>query len=188
MNTLKQSKDFLLKKSINFWVVVSAFLMVSNVVLALLCWYSAYHQKIEITPFFGGQSYIKSDSDIDVHYLLQMSENFVAARLNVTPENIKANHERLLRYVDSRYFSAFSDALIRERTHIIGQKISTYFDVTSMTPNLSTLSVTVTGQLKRFVGLRALETKTRTYTLRYNYHLGQLALVSFEQKKGSDDE
>lgn len=64
MDYLNQSKEYSLKKSVNLWVVISALLLFSNVILSLLCWYALAHQKIEVTPFFGNQGYMKSDSEV----------------------------------------------------------------------------------------------------------------------------
>lgn len=181
MNYLNNSKEYLLKKSVNLWVVISAALMLSNVILVFLCWYALAHQKIEITPFFGNQGYMKSDSEVDVHYLNQMSENFILTRLNVTPSNIKANHARLLNYIDSRYYPMLTESLLREQKQVMHQKISSYFDIESIHSNPSELKTTLTGHLRRFVGMRELPAKSATYALKYAYHLGRLSIISFEK-------
>jgi conjugal transfer pilus assembly protein TraE len=188
MNYLNNSKEYLLKKSVNLWVVISASLMLSNVILAFLCWYAIVHQKIEVTPFFGNQGYIKSDTGVDVHYLNQMSENFILTRLNVTPSNIKANHARLLNYIDSRYYHTLTAALIREQKQVIDKKISSYFDMEPINSSPSELKTTIKGHLRRFVGMRELPAKTATYELKYNYHLGRLSIISFEKTVEHQDD
>ncbi len=188
MSYLKSSKEYLLKKRVNLWVVMSASLMLSNVILALLCWYAIAHQKIEVTPFFGNQGYMKSDTDVDVHYLNQMSENFILTRLNVTPSNIKANHARLLNYIDSRYYHALTAALLREQKQVLDQKISSYFGIESINSSPSELKTTLKGQLRRFVGIRELPPKAATYELKYTYHLGRLSIISFEKTGEHQDD
>lgn len=179
MNYLNNSKEYLLKKSVNLWVVISASMMLSNVILATLCWYALAHQKIEVTPFFGNQGYMKSDEQVDVHYLDQMSQNFVIARLNVTPSNIKANHARLLNYIASNYYHDLNETLLREQKQVIDKNISSYFDIQSIASE--TLKTSIKGNLHRFVGLRQLPTKSVIYELKYQYHLGRLSIVSFEK-------
>lgn len=188
MNYLNNSKEYLLKKSVNLWVVISASLMLSNVLLALICWYTTVHQKIEVTPFFGSQGYLKSDAGVDVHYLDQMSENFILTRLNVTPSNIKANHGRLLNYIDSRYYHALTESLLREQTQVINQKISSYFDIQSINSSPSEFKSTLKGHLRRFVGMRELPAKNATYELKYAYHLGRLSIISFEKTVEHQDD
>lgn len=181
MNYLNNSKEYLLKKSVNLWVVIAILMIVSNVLLALMCWYTIAHQKIEVTPFFGNQGYMKSDTGVDVHYLNQMSENFILTRLNVTPSNIKANHARLLNYIDSRYYHVLTAALLREQKQVIDKKISSYFDIDSINSNPSEFKTILKGHLRRFVGTRELPAKSATYELNYTYHLGRLSIISFEK-------
>lgn len=188
MNYLNNSKEYLLKKSVNLWVVMSASLMLSNVILAMISWYAIAHQKIEVTPFFGNQGYMKSDTGVDVHYLNQMSENFILTRLNVTPSNIKANHARLLNYIDSRYYHALTEILLREQKQVIHQKISSYFDIESINSSPSELKTTLKGHLRRFVGMRELPAKSATYELKYTYHLGRLSIISFEKTVEHQDD
>jgi conjugal transfer pilus assembly protein TraE len=188
MNYLNNSKEYGLKKSVNLWVVISASLMLSNVILALLCWYAIAHQKIEVTPFFGNQGYMKSDTGVDVHYLNQMSENFILTRLNVTASNIKANHARLLNYIDSKYYPVLTAALLHEQKQVIDQKISSYFDIESINSSPSELKSTLKGHLRRFVGMRELPPKSATYELKYAYHLGRLSIISFEKTVEHQDD
>lgn len=188
MNYLNNSKEYVLKKSINLWVVISASLMLSNVILAVLCWYALSHQKIEVTPFFGSQGYMKSETEVDVHYLNQMSENFVLARLNVTPSNIKANHARLLNYIASAYYHDLNEGLLREQKQVLAKKISSYFDIESIDSNPTSLKTTIKGRLHRFVGLRQLPCKSVSYELKYRYHLGKLSIVSFEKTGENKDD
>lgn len=186
MNYLNNSKEYLLKKSVNLWVVISTVMLLSNVLLATLCWQALTHQKIEVTPFFGNQGYMKSDASVDTHYLDMMSENFVIARLNVTPSNIKANHTKLLNYVASVYYHDLNEKLLREQKQVEAEKISSYFDIESINSNPSSLKTTIKGQLHRFVGLRQLPSKNLSYELSYQYHLGRLAVIAFE-KTGEKD-
>lgn len=188
MSYLNSSKEHLLKKSVNLWVVISVSLLLSNVILALLCWYVIAHQKIEVTPFFGNQGYIKSAEGVDTHYLDQMSENFVMTRLNVTPSIIKANHARLLNYIDSRYYHVLSAALLREQKQVSDQKISSYFSIKSVDSSSSELKTSIKGQLRRFVGMRELPSKEATYELKYTYHLGRISIVSFEKTGERQDD
>ena len=184
MNTMRQNPSNQMKKRLNLWMVVALGLLISNVLLAYLCWYSLYHQKVEVTPFFGNQGYTKSDSSVDVHYLNQLSENFINARLNVSPNNIKTNHQRLLSYVDSRLYHDFSLGLLREQKHIIDKKISSYFDIETLQSNPEKLTTDVTGTLRRFVGLRELAPEKLHYQLRYRYQLGRITIMGFEKVGG----
>ena len=163
----------------NLMVVLVFGLLITNVLMGSLAWFSGTHQKVEITPFTGSSSYIKSDTTVDVHYLTLMSENFIYSRLNVTPETVLTNHKRLLSFVDAAHYSAFSAALMKEARVISDKKISSYIAITGMRTDSLTLSCAITGVLKRNVGSRELPDEHLTYTLRYRYNNGRLAITQF---------
>ena len=183
MSNFNEDEVIKTKKRLNFYLVSTITLLTSKVILASLCWYTAIHQKTEITPFFGEQSYIKSDTSIDGNYLSQLSENFVNARLNVTPHNIKENHKRLLNFVNSSVYHKFSSMLLSEQKKIIKQKISSYFDIESIEPMPSKLKVKIKGNLRRFVGSSEIKPQLRTYEMNFKYHLGRLSIIGFEVKE-----
>lgn len=181
MSYFNESNEAVLKKRLNFWVVTASIMIISNLMLAALSWYALLHQKVEITPFFGNQGYSRSGSEVDVHYLNQLSENFVLTRFNVSPNTVKSNHARLLNYVSSDAYHDLSQVLLKEQALVLKNKISSYFDIESVRSNPKRLSTRVAGSLKRYVGNRALPEINVNYRLKYRYHLGRPAIVSFEK-------
>src|ERR1700731_2824957 len=75
-------------------------LLLANVLLSGLVYHIWRDHSVEIIPFSGGTGYTNSAVAVDSHYLSLMSENFIYSRLNVTPETVNANHQRLLRFAD----------------------------------------------------------------------------------------
>lgn len=183
MSYFENAKEHRIKKQLNFWVVASALLLLSNCLLSGLCWYISMNQTIEVTPFFGAQGYSKKGAIVDASYLDQMSENFILARLNVTPKNIKDNHKRVLAHVGSSAYALLSKALIAEQKSVINQDISTYFDIKEVASNPLTLSSDVKGVLRRFIGIKELASQTVHYQLHYEYYLGRIHLIGFERIK-----
>lgn len=163
----------------NLMVTLVFGLLVSNVLMGGLAWYSAIHQRIEITPFSGSPRYSKSDTQVDSQYLALMSENFIYSRLNVTPETVESNHRRLLTFVDSSHYAAFNAQLEKEAKLIKLKKISSHFDITDIRMDSKTLRVVVTGILKRAVGFRDLKESRLNYTLQFRYHFGRLSVTQF---------
>lgn len=163
----------------NLMVFLVVGLLVVNLILAGLCWYALVHQRIEITPFFGSNGYSKNEVQVDSHYLSLMSENFIYSRLNVTPETVNANHQRLLAFVDASHYRDMLHHLHQEAQVITSKQVSSVFDIAAIRPNPSQLTTTVTGTLKRFVGYRALKEARMTYQLQFRYHLGQLTILQF---------
>jgi len=181
---IHQHRILKLTSRLNLMVVLVMGLLSSNVLLAGFTCYALLHQKVEITPFMGGESYQKTDAVVDTHYLMMMSENFLYARLNVTPETVITNHNRLLSFVDAKHHAEFATQLQKEAQLIQKQQLSSHFDVLSMQAKPAHLTCVVQGILKRNVGRRELPDEPRTYTLKFNYHLGRLTIQRFAHQPG----
>ena len=94
----KTYQDRLSQLSSRFNLMVSLvfILLISNLILASLVYHTTLNQRIEITPFFKNESYVKNLKNVDAHYLTLMAENFIYLRLNVSPQTISFNHKQLL--------------------------------------------------------------------------------------------
>ena len=163
----------------NLMVALVLMLLVSNLLLAALSLFLGFHQRVEVTPFFAGARYTNTESVVDEGYLVLMSENFIYTRLNVTPETVKLNHQRLLSFVDSHQYAVFQGNLNNEANLIMEEKISSYFEITSLRCDAKTLYCKVSGQLKRAVGLRELPAENLQYGLQFRYHFGKFSIVKF---------
>ena len=183
-----QSKLSKLSARLNFMVVLVLGLLISNIGLSYFAVYALSNQKREVVPFVGNSGYVISDTEVDGHYLNLMAENFVYARLNVTPKNVKQNHKHLLDYVDSSIFANFKEKLYAEEQIIQKKEIASSFDVTDLQSDNRALVSIITGQLKRTVGYRALDEKNKTYRIKYKYRLGKLTITSFSELKGEGHE
>lgn len=181
---LYQNRLSQLSARFNLMVALVFGLLLANVLLSSLAWYGFRHHTVEITPFFGESRYVKSEQRIDSDYLRLMSENFIYSRLNVTPETVNINHERLLKFVDSQHYADILKRLTAEAKIIQQQKIASEFVITApMEVNLSALEVKISGLLKRSVGLRTLKIEQLTYRLTFCYHQGRLSILTFTKEK-----
>ena len=180
-HTFYQNKLSKLSARFNLMVSLIFFLLISNVLLAGLCWYTSIHQRIEVTPFSGSVGYLKSESEVDGHYLNLMSENFIYSRFNVTPETVEANYKRLLGFVDSSQYSLMLKALQKEAQVIKSKKMSGVFHITDMSTNSKKLKTEISGVLSQRVGLRALKDEKVRYQIQYKYSLGRLSIVRFRE-------
>ena len=181
--SIQQHKLSQLASRLNLMVVLVFGLLITNILMGSLAWYTTRHQKIEITPFSGSSSYVKNDSMVDTHYLMLMSENFIYSRLNVTPETVLSNHKRILTYVSSAQYSVFANQLRQEAQVVQSKKIASHFNITGMTADSRTLTCVITGILKRSVGIRELPDEHLAYTLTYRYKAGRLEIVQFTHEK-----
>lgn len=183
-----QDKLGRLSTRLNFMMTLVFGLLLSNIVLAGLAWFALIHQRIEITPFIGSSSYIKSNARVDSDYLSLMAENFIYSRLNVTPETVTREHQSLLRFVDPSSYNNILAQLKKEEDLIKAQKISSSFVISGIKASPEKLMVEINGQLRRFVGLREIEPAEVRYRIHFKYHLGRLAIVSFTHQSGGENE
>ena len=177
--TAQQGRVSRFLAQVNLMMVLVVGLLLSNLLTGALAWYATLHQKVEVTPFFGTAAYQKSDVSIDSHYLSMMTENFMYARFNLTPETVRANHKRLLSFADVKYYPQLLDILNKEARVISNKKTSSYFEIQDMQFDEQHLSCTVTGKLKQATKSHAVHEENATYYLQYQYHLGRLALIAF---------
>ena len=174
-NQLAQLKDRL-----SMMVVLVCGLLIANILLVMLVFYMHFHQRIEITPFFSKEGYVKTESCVDAQYLKLMSENFLFLRLNVTPESVVAQHKQLLSMVSN---SSYQAILENEARLINQQKISSHFDITHIQVNPKNLECNIKGLMHRSVGIRSLTDERLQYLLKFKYQFGRLQLVKFVQEK-----
>lgn len=167
----------------NLMVFLVLGLLTANILLSALVFQIWKYHTVEITPYFGDSGYLKSASSVDSNYLSLMSENFIYSRLNVTPETVEANHQRLLKFADSQSYSEILKLLNHEAKVIRDKKMSSVFDITHIQVNPKSLTAHVTGILKRHVGLRALKEERLTYALTFQYRQGRLSILSFTNMK-----
>ena len=184
---ITESRLSQLSARLNLMVVLVLGLMLSNIILSYLALHALTHQKREVVPFGANNGYVISDTSVDEHYLNLMAQNFVYSRLNVTPQNISHNHEMLLGYVDSSIYPEFNKTLFQEEEVIKNKKIASSFDIINVQSDPEQLISLVQGNLKRYVGYRALKEEEKNYRIQYRYRQGKLSIVSFAEVKGEHD-
>lgn len=167
----------------NLMVALVFGLLLANILLSALAWYTSVHQRVLVTPFEGGSGFANSDSNVDPNYLSMMSVNFIYSRLNVTPETITSTHKRLLTFVDGSRYAALQSTLAHEEAVVQKNKISSDFMITDIQLEPRALKANITGVLNRAVGGRALESARMTYELTYRYRFGRLSILSFTKVK-----
>lgn len=171
----------------NLMVTLVIGLLITNILMASLAYHAHFHQRIEVTPFFGQPHYTNSENLVDNKYLALMSENFVYLRLNTTPQTVKFNHQRLLSFVGGAQYKIFKEQLEKESKLIIGQGISSHFEIENIYPNSQKLSCAIKGVLKRSVGGRDLKDEYFTYNLQFRYTQGLLQITQFTKSEVNQD-
>lgn len=174
-----QSRLSQLSARFNLMVVLVFGLLLSNVLLSCFLFKAWNHHTVEVTPFSGAPGYLKSASNVDGHYLSWMAENFVNERLNVTPETVDANHQRLLSFVNHQHYAQMLGLLTKEAKVIKAKKMSSIFYIDKNKPSPQELTVVISGTLKRFVGIQALTDERKSYLLQFQYKDSRLSILKF---------
>lgn len=171
----------------NLMVALVFGLLIANMLLSALAWYTSIHQRVLVTPFESSAGFSNSDASVDPKYLSMMSENFIYSRLNVTPETVSRSHHRLLTFVDGSRYAVMQTTLAHEEAAVQKNKISSDFIITDLQLDPRGLKATVTGVLSRAVGARELQSARMTYELTYRYRFGRLSILRFTKVKELDN-
>lgn len=185
---LKEGLISKISARLNLMVVLSLGLLASNIILSCIALHTTRHQKREIVPFGMSNGYVISDTAVDTHYLNLMSRNFIALRLNVTPKSVSDNNIQLLSYIEPSLYAEFKKVLLNEESVIKSKKITSFFEILDVKPDVHEFKTIISGNLNRYVGYRALKSEPKKYLIQYRYKNGALSIVGFKELQGEGDE
>jgi conjugal transfer pilus assembly protein TraE len=164
---------------LHYVILISIGLLVANIFLVFLVWWSLVHQERIIVPAEVKESFTISGSRVDASYLRQMALFFCNERLNVAPVNVKQNHEIVLQYTDSKHYHEFVTLLNSEEEAIVKQNISAVFYPEETVPDPHKLTVLIKGTMARFVGNVSLPLVKKSFLLKFVYRYGRLKIMEF---------
>lgn len=176
------SKLQLLGSRLNYLVLISGGLLITNLLLIWLASWALVRQKITIVPAEISNSFTISVATVDASYLRQMALVFALQRLNVTPAVIDQNHGIILHYTDPKFYHDFVAILANEKREVVKQNISAVFYPAEVFPDTKNLSVTLKGSLARWLGGLALPLVPKSYVITFSYNAGALKVLSFTEK------
>jgi conjugal transfer pilus assembly protein TraE len=180
---------------LRYMLLMSVGLLISNIFLICLMWWSLVHQERIIVPVDVKEAFTVSANRVDASYLRQMAIFFCSARLNITPSNVKENHKIVLQYTDQEFYNKFVSILSSEEEEIVKQNISAVFYPEEVIPDPQKTTVLIKGTMARFVGNVALPVVKKNYLLKFSYRNGNLKITEFvgaseiieENKEGSNE-
>ena len=151
-------------------------LMLTNIATSVGLVWSVMHKSRTVVPPTIRQEFSVSDHAVDSFYLQQMAEYFIFLKLNVSPSTVERNYGQLLEYVSSANYHRFQPKLLEEAMVIKKQKISSSFFIKGIEVSVSGLQVRIDGELKKYVGARALKPENAVYIIQMSYPGGTLEL------------
>lgn len=177
---------------LHYMLLISIGLLVANIFLIFIVWWSSVHQERIIVPVDIKEPFVISGSRVDASYLRQMALFFCNERLNVTPANVKQNHGIVLQYADQKLYHKFVTILNSEEEEIVKQNISAVFYPEEIIPEPHKLRVLIKGTIARFVGNVPLPLVKKSYLLKFSYRNGNLKVLEFidvtEIAEGKEEE
>ena len=181
--TIAKSAVTKMARTIKLLVMLSGALLVCNATLASLLWAQSTHKDIVLIPSTLQAKANITQNGVSASYLGAMAVMLINERLNVTPENIKGSNQAFITFVSPEYYTAFKKQLSDDAKTIIAGKIASSFYLMSMKTNVNNLTVTITGNLKRWVGERLIDAEQKQYQLKFLMTGLPLSLTSFVEIK-----
>ena len=178
---IAQNTISMLSRLLRYAAILILFLILCNFLFGLLLWHQSGNEKTILVPTNLTKKSMVSSQGVDANYLLQCAMFFVDTRLDVTPNTIDANNQLILSHTVPQYYAKFKSGLDKEADLIKSQKVSSAFYVSNIQSNPSNLIVIVSGQLRRWVGERALASSQKTYQLHFSLNGSELFLTTFDE-------
>lgn len=180
-----QNTIVLLSRLLRYSAFLIFLLILCNLIMGLLLWHQSGNEKIILVPTNLTKKAMVSRDGVDANYLLQCAMFFIDTRLDVTPDTIDSNDHLILSHTAPEYYAKFKSGLEEEADLIKSQKVSSSFYISNIQANPSNLTVLVSGNLKRWVGERALSDSKKTYALHFSLNGSELFLTTFDETRQS---
>ncbi|HHH1368299.1 TPA: type IV conjugative transfer system protein TraE [Yersinia enterocolitica] len=132
-------------------------------------------------PMMFDAPFTLSRNHADSNYLQQTAESFLFLRLNVTPENVAAQHASLLRFFSSEDRVEMTKVLKEEENQIVTNNVTSAFYASEFKVYPASGVIDMQGELKTWLGNKPLPSEHKSYRLTLHYRNGVTQLKSFKE-------
>lgn len=168
------------KNEASFKKIISG-LILANIVLAILLGVTNFRQKIILVPEVAPEDKIwVTNSQVSNEYLNTIGRNVMDLLLNVTPENIDAQHEELLKMVASKYRPMLQTKLTAVSDGIKTNNISENFYIDSIRIIQDSGVVYIKGTLNEYIDNTLSHSTSQIYRLNFRVQNYNTVLDNFE--------
>lgn len=129
-----------------------------------------------------------SSGGIEAHYLELVTRDTALMLLNRAPESLDYWMEQILKVADPAARGHLKAELVKIVDEQRGSDISQAFVIASMRVDKETLTSTVTGTLKTFVGAQVIASQERSFEFTWNRRGLSLGLAGFRQLPNPNEE
>lgn len=134
-----------------------------------------------VVPTGFQQEFWVNDGEVSASYLSEMARHVAYLVLNVTPETIDYNQQKLLQLVHSSAYGRIKNQMLTNKNELVTKKITTAFFITDIKPLAEKLSVEVVGDLQAYIGEGRVPPQRKTYHVQFEHQGGKLSLLRFEE-------
>lgn len=156
--------------------LVVVLLTVNVLQTVLLC---VKREKTIIVPPELRQEFWVAGNRFAPSYLEEMGLFFTHLLLDVSPCNIMAQGEIVLRYVDSAFYGDFRRKLLEDEGRLKKDNLSLVFTPVHCEVFPGAMALEITGDLSSYMASKKVATHRERYRLEFTHHYGRLHLKRF---------
>lgn len=138
------------------------------------------HRTVIVPTGFQKEFWV-SDSAASPSYLAEMARHVAFLVLNVSPETIDYNQQKLLQLVHPSAYGKLKNQMLSAKQELSDKKITTVIFITEVTADSSKLNAQIVGDLVAYMGETRMPPQRKTYQVRFDYSSGRLTLLGFEE-------
>ncbi len=153
----------------------------ANVILSLVLCSTINKEKIILVPQVAPEYKLWiSQNQVSNEYLSQLSRNVLDLMLNITPENVTAQHQEILHLVTPKYTASLKDKLSKIAKLITTNNISQNFYISNVKILHSKNTVYIVGTLNEYIDQTLVSTTNKIYKLSFAVNNYGVSLNNFE--------
>lgn len=174
----------------NYWNVrLSIFLalaIVAIVILAALVYRLATRDRLHVAPPTITKPYWVEDDKASASYLEQMSDYYRFLGLDVSHENVDAQHKQFLKHVDPQVAGDMEAEFKIVADKIKKDQAKTIFSVRDVVVDEANQRVAYIGSLSTIIGRREVANDRKAYLFAFRYSRGRLLIKEFHETDEHD--
>src|SRR3990167_1780158 len=172
-------RDLLHQRNLLLSLVMA--LLLINFTQALLVLFRS--ERVVMVPPDLKQEVWLEKNKVSPSYLEEMTLVFAALILESSPESAAFKRDIILRHASEAHYGALKRQLIEDEARLKKEHVATSFQASGVQVFPETLTVTLKGDLSRFVGEKKISQSRDVYQFNFEYRHGRLLIKSFSLLK-----
>lgn len=167
------------------WVLVSAGLLLSNVLLAVTLLSMDKSQKIVVTPPDFERPFWVKGGEASTEYIESMARYFSQLMLSYNRDNAKSQFEVFLKFANPEFYGLLKNKLYEDVERIKVKEISSAFYLMSI--HVKKQTAVVGGEQVTMMGSQIVARSQKYYEFKMQYTSAGLSVLGFSEVKPESD-